>query len=74
MKEENLDWNQVYNADEIGLFWSILPKNTQASKSLRNTPRQKINKECVSAILCANADGSRVLKPVLSGKVNSQGL
>lgn len=68
MKEEGLGLNQVYNADETGLCWRALPDNTQASKSIRNTPGRKISKERVSALLCANADGSHILKTVIVGK------
>ncbi|KAJ4447492.1 hypothetical protein ANN_09499 [Periplaneta americana] len=68
MKEEGLGLNQVYNADETGLYWHSLPDNTQASKSIRNTPGRKISKERVSALLCANADGSHILKTVIVGK------
>ncbi|XP_060870177.1 tigger transposable element-derived protein 7-like [Metopolophium dirhodum] len=53
----------------LGLYWRALPDSTQASKADKNTPGRKISKDRVSALLCANADGSHMLKPVIVGKM-----
>jgi hypothetical protein len=50
------------------LFWRNLPDNTQASKAVKTAPGRKISKERVSALLCATADGSHLLKTVIVGK------
>lgn len=68
LKAENILPSQLYNYDETGLFWRALPDCTQASKAEKNTPGRKISKDRVSALLCANADGSHILKPVIVGK------
>jgi hypothetical protein len=60
--------SQIYDSDEIGLFWRNLPDNTQASKAKKTMPCRKISKKRVSALLCANADGSHLLKTVIVGK------
>jgi hypothetical protein len=50
------------------LFWRNLPDNTHDSKAEKTTPGRKISKKRVSAFLCANADGSHLLKTVIVGK------
>lgn len=67
IKNEGYQLSQIYNFDETCLFWRNLPDNTQASKAEKTTPGRKIGKECVSALLCANADGSHLLKTVIVG-------
>jgi hypothetical protein len=52
IKNEGYQLSQIYNFDEIGLFWRNLPDNTQASKAEKTTPGRKISKERVSALLC----------------------
>ncbi|XP_063226872.1 tigger transposable element-derived protein 7-like [Bacillus rossius redtenbacheri] len=59
---------QLYNADETGLFWRSLPENTQAYKHEGTAPGRKLSKERLSALLCANADGSHRLSSVVVGK------
>jgi hypothetical protein len=50
------------------LFWCGLPENTQASLMEQSTPGQKKSKERLSALLCANADGTHQLKSVVVRK------
>ena len=45
MKKENLHLGQLYNADEIALFWRSLPRNTQAFKNEDKIPGKKMSKE-----------------------------
>lgn len=68
LKTGQIQLSQLYNYDETGLYWRALPDTTQASKAEKNTPGRKISKDRVSALLCANADGSHMLKPVIVGK------
>ncbi|XP_020851157.1 tigger transposable element-derived protein 7 isoform X1 [Phascolarctos cinereus] len=68
IKEERLCLAQVYNGDETDLFWKSMPENTQANKKDICMPGRKINKEQLSALLCANADGTHKLKSVIIGK------
>lgn len=58
---------QIYNADETGLIWRSLPENTQAYKNEKSTPGRKISKERISALLCANSEGTHRLTPVIVG-------
>jgi hypothetical protein len=68
MKESSLNFSQFYNDDETGLLWQILPEDTQASWGEKKVPHWKIGKEWVRALLCANADWSQMLKPLIVGK------
>ncbi|XP_003761942.1 tigger transposable element-derived protein 7 [Sarcophilus harrisii] len=68
IKQEKLCLAQVYNGDETDLFWKSRPENIQANKKDICMPGQKINKERLSALLCANADGTHKLKSVIIGK------
>lgn len=70
INNEMLLQSQIYNADETGLYWRSVPENTQASKYTyeKSTPGRKISKDRISALLCANADGSHRLTPVIVGK------
>lgn len=68
IKEEKLCLAQLYSGDETDLFWKSMPENTQASRKDICLPGRKINKERLSALLCANADGTHKLKSVIIGK------
>uniref|UniRef100_A0A8C6D4Q2 Tigger transposable element derived 7 n=1 Tax=Moschus moschiferus TaxID=68415 RepID=A0A8C6D4Q2_MOSMO len=68
IKEEKLCLAQLYSGDETDLFWKSLPENTQASRKDICLPGRKINKERLSALLCANADGTHKLKSIIIGK------
>ncbi|XP_051823853.1 tigger transposable element-derived protein 7 [Antechinus flavipes] len=68
IKQEKLCLAQVYNGDETDLFWKSMPENIQANKKDICMPGRKINKERLSALLCANADGTHKLKSVIIGK------
>lgn len=45
-----------------------MPENTQASRKDICLPGRKINKEQLSALLCANTDGTHKLKSIIIGK------
>lgn len=68
IKEEKLSLAQLYSGDETDLFWKSMPENIQASRKEICLPARKINKERLSALLCANADGTHKLKSVIIGK------
>lgn len=68
IKEERLLLAQLYSGDETDLFWKSMPENTQASRKDICLPGRKINKERLSALLCANADGTHKLKSIIIGK------
>ncbi|CAM4596686.1 unnamed protein product [Lepidochelys kempii] len=55
---------QVFNADETGLFWKKMPNHTYTSKSERQAPGFKAAKDHVTVLFCGNAAG-HLIKPGL---------
>ncbi|XP_065261952.1 tigger transposable element-derived protein 1-like [Emys orbicularis] len=62
---------QVFNADETGLFWKKMPTHTYISKSERQAPGFKAGKDCVTVLLCGNAAG-HLIKPGLFYRAANQ--
>ena len=57
----------VYNADNSGLFYNLLPDKTLAMKG-NPCKGGKRSKECLMVLLCCNMHGSDKLKPLIVGK------
>ncbi|GBM07053.1 Tigger transposable element-derived protein 4 [Araneus ventricosus] len=57
----------IFNADETGLFYKLLPSKTLAIKS-DTCHGGKNSKVRLAVSLCANADGSEKLAPLIIGK------
>jgi hypothetical protein len=55
----------IYNCDETGLFFRLLPNQTLASTSMKGT---KKDKERVTVLLTANASGTHKFKPLVIGR------
>ncbi|XP_007903916.2 tigger transposable element-derived protein 7-like [Callorhinchus milii] len=68
---ENLSKSQLYNAEESGLFWKLLPSNTRASRSEGHNVGRRVSKERMSVLFCANADGTHRI-PVAVVKKSQQ--
>jgi hypothetical protein len=62
--------DQIYNADESGLFWKVLPMKTLVHEKEKSAPGRKISKERITFMPCANASGSHKLKLLVLGKAN----
>ena len=56
---------QVFNADETGLYWKRMPNRTYISKAERSAPGFKVSKDRITLLLCANASGDCMVKPML---------
>lgn len=56
---------QVFNADETGLFWKKMPSRTFLSKNEKIAPGFKAAKDRISLLLCANASGDFQVKPMM---------
>lgn len=65
---EKLSPAQIYNADETGLNYKMLPTKTLASKLDDAARGHKKNKERVTVLVCSNASGTHKLPLVLIGK------
>ena len=57
----------IYSADEAGLFYQLLPSHTLASKE-DDCAGTKKRKQRVTLLLGANIDGTGLLGPLLVGK------
>lgn len=68
MLEMNIGENQLYNADESGLNFRLLPTRTYVASKEKSAPGRKSAKERITFMLTANADGSHKLKPLVIGK------
>ncbi|GFT45840.1 tigger transposable element-derived protein 1 [Trichonephila clavipes] len=60
--------DQVFNADETGLYWKKLPNHTYIAKDEKTASGHKASKDRVTLLLCSNASGDRMSKPLLINK------
>ncbi|XP_066121647.1 jerky protein homolog [Saccopteryx bilineata] len=63
--EHGLTPEQVYNADETGLFWQCMPSPTPEGGP---APSGRQSRDRLSVLMCANATGSHKIKPLVIGK------
>lgn len=68
VNEKNLSKEQIYNVDETGLYYRMLPSKTLASIKEASAPGYKKSKERVTVSLCSNATGTHKLPVMLIGK------
>lgn len=68
VSKEDLSFEQIYNADESGLFWKCLPTRTLAFECERQAPGHKSSKERYTIMSCSNATGSHKLRLAVIGK------
>uniref|UniRef100_A0A674JY10 HTH CENPB-type domain-containing protein n=1 Tax=Terrapene triunguis TaxID=2587831 RepID=A0A674JY10_9SAUR len=65
---------QIYNADETGLCYHMLPDRTLASRTKEQKAEGfKVIKERLTILFCVNKTGSHKLKPLCIGKSRSPG-
>lgn len=60
--------DQIYNADESGLFWKLLPQRTLAHQAEASAPGRKMSKERLTFMPCCNASGSHKMRLFVLGK------
>ena len=68
MIEHNIGPEQLYNTDETGLYWKMMPSKTLASASENTAAGFKKVKDRVSILACTNAAGTHKLSLLLIGK------
>lgn len=66
--KHNLSPSQIYNADETGLFYKMLPTKSLASKVDDKAKGHKKSKDRVTLLCCSNASGEHKLPLMLIGK------
>jgi len=62
----------VYNADEMGLFFNVLPDRTLAYKG-ESCHGGKRSKDRLTVLLCVNSDGSDKQVPIVMRSSRNQG-
>lgn len=68
VEEEGYLRDQIYNCDETGLNFRMMPSTTLASREEAVAPGYKKNKERVSILACSNASGTHKLPLMCIGK------
>ena len=58
MEEKSLTLTQVFNCDETGLYWKLMPNKTLVSSREKEAKGFKNPKDRVTLMACANATGS----------------
>lgn len=59
--------SDIFNADELGLFWKLLPSKSYVMKGDKFKSGKR-SKERVSVLLASNSNGSEKLPPVVIGR------
>ena len=68
LERESLTLEQLYNCDETGLCYRMLPNKTLASQSEKEASGIKKQKDRVTLMACSNATGTHKLPLVFIGK------
>lgn len=68
VSEAGLLESQIYNADETGMFYKMLPTKTYVAAHEKSAPGRKIQRERITILFCSNSDGSHKIKPLAIGK------
>ncbi|GLV46516.1 hypothetical protein CBL_20845 [Carabus blaptoides fortunei] len=68
IEENGYTPNQVFNADETGLWWKKMHNRTFISKQEKCAPGFKASKDRITLLLCSNASGDFITKPLLVHK------
>lgn len=65
VQKEGHTADQIFNADETALYWKKLPSRTYISKNQRHAPGFKEAKERITLLMCSNASGNCLIKPLV---------
>ena len=68
IKRKKLSAEQIYNADESGLFYKMLHTHTLVHHNETAAPGCKISKEGITFLSCSNALGTHKLPMLMLGK------
>ncbi|XP_049645718.1 tigger transposable element-derived protein 2 [Suncus etruscus] len=68
VETENLQPEQIYGADQTGLFWKCLPSRTSGFDVEQNTSSYRSSRERIIIMCCANATGLHKLNLCVVGK------
>ncbi|XP_015429685.1 PREDICTED: jerky protein homolog-like [Dufourea novaeangliae] len=73
IEEEKLKLNQIFNADETGLYFKMMPKNTLVIKTENSTAGYGTIKDRVTVMACCNATGSLKMPLLIVGRHQKPG-
>lgn len=65
IQEKGYHPDQVFNADETGLFWKKMPARTYISRDAKVASGFKVAKDRLTLLFCGNASGDFKCKPLL---------
>lgn len=68
LDKEGLSGDQIFNCDETGLNYKMLPAKTLAAKTEATAPGYKHSKERVTVLACSNATANMKMKLAMIGK------
>ncbi|XP_066261193.1 jerky protein homolog-like [Euwallacea similis] len=71
IEKGNLVNEQIYNADETGLFWRLLPDKTLVKSDEKSAPGRKAEKARLTFLACTNATGAHKIRPLVIGKAKN---
>ncbi|GBN51142.1 Jerky -like [Araneus ventricosus] len=69
VEAEKLSPEQIYNADETGLFWQYMPRTTSATTDEKDPTGVKDFKERITILGCGNVAGNHKTKLFVIGKL-----
>ncbi|XP_067138393.1 tigger transposable element-derived protein 1-like [Centruroides vittatus] len=65
IERDGFTTHQVFNAGETCLWWKKMPKRTFISKEEDTALGFKASKDCLTLLMCSNASGDHIVKPML---------
>ncbi|XP_018396043.1 PREDICTED: jerky protein homolog-like [Cyphomyrmex costatus] len=68
VKDHGYTLQNIYNADETGLYWRTLPQLILTAEHELSAANLKVSKERLTAMMCANANGTHKLPLLIIGK------
>ncbi|XP_018368099.1 PREDICTED: jerky protein homolog-like [Trachymyrmex cornetzi] len=68
VREKQIPLDTIYNADETGLNWKMLPNRTLVSHTELAAPERKAREDRVTLMMCTNASGTHKLPLLVVGK------
>lgn len=71
IKQLNLAFTQIYNADEPDLYCKMLIEKTLDHFQKKKTAGQKLNDECLTMVVCCNADSAQKFELLVVGKLKN---
>ena len=63
---------QIFNCDETGLYWKIMPSQNFLTQAEIKAPGFKVAKDRLTFLLCSNTSGTFRCKPMLVYRAENQ--